>query len=113
MQPFFVGKNCIKSLILFQQYFIQGKSFEDSESFVQLDLSGEEVEKINKKKKNKKITDLKTLMTKSEERDYFLSLLDGNRSTFIKECIDYYPVIEVECEFKVEDETVIGAQDFF
>lgn len=42
MQPYFVGKNCIKSLILFQQYFIQGKSYEDSESFIQLDLSGEE-----------------------------------------------------------------------
>jgi hypothetical protein len=37
-----------------------------------------------KKKKNKKINDLKTLMTKEEERDYFLSLLDTNRSAFIK-----------------------------
>lgn len=74
----------MKSLILFQQYFIQGKSYEDSESFVQLDLSVEETDKINKKKKNKKITDLKTLMTKEEEREYFLSLLDGNRSAFAK-----------------------------
>jgi hypothetical protein len=27
-QNFFVGKNCLKSLILFQQYFIQGKDYE-------------------------------------------------------------------------------------
>jgi len=94
-QPYFVGKNCIKSLIWFQQYFIQGKSFEDSDSFVQLDLSTEETDKVNKKKKNKKITDLRTLMGKDEERDYFLSLLDGNRSAFIKECIEYYPQVEL------------------
>jgi len=27
-QNYFIGKNCLKSLILFQQYFIQGKDYE-------------------------------------------------------------------------------------
>lgn len=40
-QNYFIGINCIKSLILFQQYFIQGKSYELSDSFMQLDLSAE------------------------------------------------------------------------
>lgn len=42
-QNFFIGKNCLKSLILFQQYFIQGKEHKgsESESFRQLDLSNE------------------------------------------------------------------------
>lgn len=51
---------------------------------MQLDLSGEEIDKVLKKRKNKKITDLKTLMTREEERDYFLGLLDSNRSLYIK-----------------------------
>ena len=63
-QNYFIGKNCIRSLILFQQYFIQGKSFENSDSIMQLDLSAEEMDKVFKKRKNKKITDLKILMTK-------------------------------------------------
>ena len=54
----FTGKSCIDSLILFQQYFIQGKSYDHSESFMQLDLSSEEIDKVLKKKKNKKITSL-------------------------------------------------------
>lgn len=41
MQNALIGKNCVKSLILFQQYFIQGKNYEFSESFMQLDLSNE------------------------------------------------------------------------
>ena len=60
----FIGKNCLKSLILFQQYFIQGKSFNEAESFRQLDLSQDEVDKISKKKKQKKITDLSVLIDK-------------------------------------------------
>ncbi len=63
-QGFFIGKNCLKSLILFQQYFIQGKQYELSDSFRQLDLSEEEADKIMKKRKQKKITDLYTLLTK-------------------------------------------------
>lgn len=65
-QNYFVGKNCMRSLILFQQYFIQGRSYELSDSFIQLDLSAEETDKIMKKRKNRKITDLKTLQTKEE-----------------------------------------------
>jgi hypothetical protein len=94
-QGFFIGKNCLKSLILFQQYFIQGKQYELSDSFRQLDLSDEETDKIMKKRKQKKITDLYTLLTKEEERDYLLSLLDSNRAAYIKECLEYYPRFEV------------------
>lgn len=86
-QNYFIGKNCLTSLILFQQYFIQGKDYESSDSFRQLDLSNEEVEKIMKKKKQKKITDLYTLMTKEEEREFMLNLLDSNRSLYIRECL--------------------------
>lgn len=67
-QNYFIGKSCIQSLILFQQYFIQGKSYEFSESFMQLDLSNEEIDKVLKKKKSKKITNLQTLQQKEEER---------------------------------------------
>jgi hypothetical protein len=102
-QPYFVGKLCIFSLILFQQYFIQGRSFELSDSFTQLDLSIEEIDKITKKKKNKKLQDLKTLIQNEEERTNFLSLLDSNRSAYIKECIEYFPIVEAQCNFKVED----------
>jgi len=80
----FVGKNCLQSLILFQQYFIQGKSFTESESYRQLDLSLDEVDRISKKKKQKKITDLSTLIQKEEERDFLLGLLETNRSSYIK-----------------------------
>ncbi len=59
----FVGLNAIQSLIWFGECFIQGLSFEESESFEQLDLTLDEVDKIYKKKKNKKITDLKTLIS--------------------------------------------------
>jgi hypothetical protein len=90
-QNFFIGKYCLKSLILFQQYFIQGKQYELSDSYRQLDLSSEESDKIMKKKKQKRITDLYTLMTKEEEKDYMLSLLDSNRAAYIKECLEYYP----------------------
>lgn len=82
-------------MILFQQYFIQGKSFELSDSFMQLDLSAEEVDKVMKKRKNKKITDLMTLINKEEEREYFLNLFDSNRSIYIKECLEYFPKLEV------------------
>lgn len=40
-QPYFIGKLCIYSLILFQQYFIQGRSYEFADSFTQLDVSEE------------------------------------------------------------------------
>ena len=82
--PFFIGKLCIDSLILFQQYFIQGKNYERTESFKQLDLSPEEIDRVVKKKKNKKITNLMTLMTQEEEREYFLGLFDQNRSVYIR-----------------------------
>lgn len=36
---FFVGVNCVQSLIMFEQYFIQGKCFETAESYEQLNLS--------------------------------------------------------------------------
>lgn len=49
------------------------------------------MDKISKKKKQKKITDLNTLLTKEEERDYMLTLLDPNRAAYIKECLEYYP----------------------
>ena len=43
----FVGGNAISSLIMFGQYFIQGKSME-SESYEQLDLTDDEFDKIHK-----------------------------------------------------------------
>ena len=110
---FFVGKLCISSLILFQQHFIQGCNYEQAQSFMQLDLSAEEVDRVNKKKKNKRITDLATLMHREEEREYFLGLLDSNRSTYIRECLEYFPTLDVQCDFKVDEETHIGAGDFF
>ncbi len=62
---------------------------------MQLDLSAEEVDKVMKKRKNKKITDLMTLINKEEEREYFLNLFDSNRSIYIKECLEYFPKLEV------------------
>jgi hypothetical protein len=112
-QQFFIGKLCIESLILFQQHFIQGRSYELSDSYLQLDLSAEEIDKVAKKKKKGKITDLRTLMEKEEERDYFLGLLDSNRSTYIRECLEYFPRIELQCDFKVDGESTIAAGDFF
>lgn len=109
----FIGKSCVNSLILFGQYFIQGKSYELSESFCQLDLSAEEMEKITKKKKQKKITDLASLIRKQEERDFLLGLLEENRASYIKECIEYFPVVDLECAFKVEDEKAIPAMENF
>ena len=49
---------------MFQQYFIQGKNYYNSESFMQLDLSDEEVDRLLKKKKNKRIIDLKAIIDK-------------------------------------------------
>ena len=80
---------------------------------MQLDLSDDEVDKLLKKKKNKRIVDLKALIQKEEERETFLSNLDPNRSSYIKECIEYYPKVEVQCNFKVEEETLIAAHDIF
>lgn len=48
-----------------------------------------------KKKKQKKITDLYTLLTKEEEREFMLNLLDSNRASYIKECLEYYPKVEM------------------
>jgi hypothetical protein len=110
---YFVGKNCVVSLILFGQYFIQGKTYELAESFSQLDLSIEETERIIKKKKQKRITDLSTLMRKQEEREYLLGLLEENRATYIRECIEYFPLVDLECGFKVEDEKAIPAWESF
>ncbi len=47
-----------------------------------------------KKKKQKKITDLYTLLTKEEERNYMLSLLDSNRAAYVKSCLEYYPLVD-------------------
>jgi len=55
-----------------------------AESFTQLDLSAEEIDKVTKKKKNKKMTDLRNLIYNEEERNNFLALLDSNRSAYIK-----------------------------
>ncbi len=86
----FVGLQAVLSLIYFGQLIVQGKSQTDY-SFQQLNLSSDEIDKIYKKKKNKKITDLMTLMYGTEERDFLLSLLEDNRSAYIKECLDYFP----------------------
>lgn len=48
--------------------------------------------------------DLKNLIDNEEDRNSFLSLLDSNRSTYIKECIEYFPTVDVQCDFKVDDE---------
>ena len=61
---FIQGKQCVQSLIMFQQYFIQGKDFSASESFRQLELSQEEAAKIVKKRKEKRITDLGVLLAR-------------------------------------------------
>jgi hypothetical protein len=66
-----------------------------------------------KKKKQRKTTDLKSLMTKSEERDFLLGLLDDNRSVYIKECLEYFPLFEVDHDIKVNEETQIGVGDVF
>ena len=50
----FVGGNAISSLIMFGQYFIQGKSME-SESYEQLDLTDDEFAKIHKKRKKRNL----------------------------------------------------------
>ena len=100
---YFLGKGCLRSLILFQQYFIQGRSYETAESFRQLDLSQEETERIMRKKKQKRITDLATLLSKEEEREFMLGLLEPNRANYMKECLEYYPKVELEAEFKVDD----------
>ena len=68
---------------------------------------------MNKKKKNRKITSLQTLIEKEEERDFFLNLLDANRSSYIKECIEYFPKVEAECNLKVDEETEIAVEDIF
>jgi transcription initiation factor IIE alpha subunit len=53
----------------------------------------DEIDRVLKKKKNKKITELRTLLNIEAEREYFLNLLDDNRKTYIKECLEYYPKI--------------------
>ena len=68
-----------------------------------MDLSTEEMDRIIKKKKLKKITDLATLMRKQEEREFLLNLLEENRASYIKECIEYFPLVDLECAFKVDD----------
>lgn len=80
----FVGLNALQSLIWFGQCFIQGLSFEKSESFEQLDLTLDEVDRVYKKKKSKKITELRTLINQESEREYFLSLLDEHRRGYIQ-----------------------------
>lgn len=110
---FFVGKNCVKSLLLFGQHFIQGRSYELSDSFTQLDLSDEEVDRIFKKKKQRKVTDLASLIAKPEEREFLLGLLEPHRAAYIKECIEYFPTLDLQSEVRVDEEVGIGAGDFF
>jgi hypothetical protein len=50
-----VGGNALSSLIVFGQYFIQGRSPTTAQSFEQLDLTEAEVEKIYKKKKKRRL----------------------------------------------------------
>ncbi len=63
----FVGVNAIVSLIVFGQHFLQGLGLE-AESFEQLCLHRDENDKVYKKKKQKKITNLKHLMESEEDK---------------------------------------------
>lgn len=50
----FVGANALSSLIMFGQYFIQGKSL-DSEPYEQLDFTDDELDKLRKKRKKRSL----------------------------------------------------------
>lgn len=99
--PNFAGVEAMITLIKFGQYFIQGHSF-DSESIRQLDLSKEEFEKLMKKKKNRNTASLAVLLNNEAEREYLFSLLSDNRKAYIKECLDYFPTVELNHSLKIE-----------
>lgn len=79
----FVGANAIVSIITFGQYFLQGLSLQ-SESFEQLCLTNDEIDRVFKKRKQKpKLTNLRNLQENQDDRDYLFTLVGENRKSDI------------------------------
>ena len=92
----FAGIDALKSMIFFEQRFIQGCNM-DSLEIAQLGLTKDELEKIAKKRRNK-LPALQTLQADEEEMEKFLSLLEEYRKPAIKSEILSFPLITAKVE---------------
>lgn len=91
----FVGANAIGSLIVFGQYFIQGRSL-NAEPFEQIDFTDDEIDKIYKKKKKRNLG-LKELQNSEDDRQFVFQLLNPERVKYIDEMIGYMPhIVDVD-----------------
>jgi translocation protein SEC63 len=68
---------------------------------------------VYKKKKSKKITEVRSLVMNESEREYFLSLLDDHRKPYIQECLNFFPKVEINAFIKTEGDSEIAAYDAF